>query len=66
MLEQRNYQALLAAIATLQQPLDHFFNSVMVMVEDEKLRTNRLALLAELAALVQRVADLSIIVNGSK
>ena len=66
LLEQRNYRALLAAIATLQQPLDHFFNSVMVMVEDEKLRTNRLALLAELAALVQRVADLSIIVNGSK
>ena len=66
LLEQRNYRALLAAIATLQQPLDHFFNSVMVMVEDEKLRTNRLALLAELVALVQRVADLSKIVNGSK
>ena len=66
LLEQQNYQALLAAIATLQQPLDNYFNSVMVMVEDEKLRINRLALLAELAALVRRVADLSIIAGDSK
>lgn len=62
LLEQRDYHALLAAIATLQAPLDQFFNSVMVMVEDEKLRANRLALLAGLAVLVQRVADLSKIV----
>ncbi|OPZ71978.1 MAG: Glycine--tRNA ligase beta subunit [Firmicutes bacterium ADurb.Bin456] len=66
LLEQQNYQTLLGAIATLQQPLDIFFNSVMVMVEDERLRANRLALLAELAALVQRVADLSIIAGVSK
>lgn len=61
----QDYQAALAAIATMLEPLDNFFNSVMVMVEDEKLRVNRLALLAGLAGLVKRVADLGkIVVEG--
>ncbi|HBC93404.1 MAG TPA: glycine--tRNA ligase subunit beta [Pelotomaculum sp.] len=61
----QDYHAVLAAIATMQEPLDSFFNSVMVMVEDEKVRANRLALLAGLAALVKQVADLGkIVVEG--
>jgi glycyl-tRNA synthetase beta chain len=61
----QDYQAVLAAIANLQEPLDNFFNSVMVMVEDEKVRANRLALLAGLAGLVKQVADLGkIVVEG--
>jgi len=61
----KDYRSILLAIATMQEPLDVFFNSVMVMVEDEKIRTNRLALLAELAGLVKQVADLSkIVVEG--
>jgi glycyl-tRNA synthetase beta chain len=59
---QQDYRGLLGAIATLQAPLDKFFTSVMVMVDDEKVRDNRLALLANLAALVKQVADLSKIV----
>lgn len=65
-LEQQDYRSLLAAIATLQEPVDTFFNSVMVMVEDEKVRENRLALLANLATLVKQVADLGKIVVEAK
>lgn len=61
-LRQQDYRSLLSAIATLQAPLDRFFTSVMVMVDDQKLRDNRLALLANLAALVKQVADLSKVV----
>jgi len=61
----QDYQAVLGAIATMQEPLDSFFNSVMVMVEDEKVRANRLALLAGLAVLVKQVADLGkIVIDG--
>ncbi|MCL6634345.1 MAG: glycine--tRNA ligase subunit beta, partial [Peptococcaceae bacterium] len=65
-LQRRDYRSLLAAVATLREPLDRFFNSVMVMVEDEKVRENRLALLANLASLIRRVADLSKIVADLK
>lgn len=58
----KDYRALLASIASLQEPLDRFFNAVMVMVDDEQVRGNRLALLRSLAALVKQVADLSRIV----
>jgi glycyl-tRNA synthetase beta chain len=64
-LPKQDYRSLLSAIATLQAPLDNFFTSVMVMVDDVKLRDNRLALLADLASLVKQVADLSKIVVPS-
>ncbi|MDD2554347.1 MAG: glycine--tRNA ligase subunit beta [Desulfotomaculaceae bacterium] len=64
-LEQQDYRSLLGAIATLQAPLDKFFTSVMIMVDDVSVRNNRLALLAKLAALVKQVADLSkVVVNA--
>ncbi len=53
------YSEVIAAIAGLQQPLNAFFESVMVMVEDEKLRNNRLALLARTVAVVRWAADFS-------
>ncbi|MDD2443103.1 MAG: glycine--tRNA ligase subunit beta [Desulfotomaculaceae bacterium] len=58
-LEKRDYSSLLASVATLQPPLDVFFNSVMVMVDDRELRENRLALLLNIADLVKKVADIS-------
>jgi len=61
-LASRDYRSLLAAIATLQEPVDRFFNDVMVMVDDERVRENRLALLQSLALQVKQVADLSKIV----
>lgn len=64
--KRQDYRSLLASIATLQEPLDRFFNSVMVMVEDKDLRENRLAILLRVATLVKKVADLSKIVVDAK
>ncbi|MGM0676835.1 MAG: glycine--tRNA ligase subunit beta [Pseudomonadota bacterium] len=49
----------LTELATLREPVDAFFDQVMVMAEDAALRDNRLALLNRLAGLFLRVADLS-------
>jgi len=54
-----DYTGSLKSLAALREPVDAFFDSVMVNAEDEKLRANRLALLAQLHAAMNRVADLS-------
>jgi glycyl-tRNA synthetase beta chain len=56
---QREYSAALGHLAQLRSAVDSFFDQVMVMDPDEKLRANRLALLAELRGLFAGVADLS-------
>ncbi|GMP42604.1 hypothetical protein CsSME_00012294 [Camellia sinensis var. sinensis] len=45
----------------LSQPLEDFFNNVFVMVEDEKIRKNRLSLLKKIADLPKGIADLSVL-----
>jgi glycyl-tRNA synthetase beta chain len=55
----RDYTAALKSLAPLKTPVDAFFDSVMVNAEDAKLRANRLALLADLHTLMNKVADLS-------
>jgi glycyl-tRNA synthetase beta chain len=57
--EQRDYTASLRELAALRAPVDAFFDHVMVNAEDQKLRANRLALLAHLHRSMNRVADLS-------
>ena len=59
MLEQRRYAEILNKLADLRDPVDRFFDDVMVMAEDDKVRKNRLALLGELRALFLDVADIS-------
>ena len=54
-----DYTAYLKSFAVLKAPVDSFFESVMVMVEDEKIRRNRLALLSDLRISMNRVADIS-------
>ena len=49
----------LTEIATLRGPVDTFFDKVMVMAEDERVRTNRLALLTAIARMFGRIADFS-------
>jgi len=49
----------LTAIATLRGPVDSFFDKVMVMAEEQQVRTNRLALLTTIARLVGKIADFS-------
>jgi glycyl-tRNA synthetase beta chain len=57
--EAGDYTASLRALAALKAPVDAFFDHVMVNVDDERLRANRLGLLATLHAAMNRVADLS-------
>jgi len=54
-----DYTASLQELAALREPVDAFFDSVMVNAEDLALRANRLALLAQLHQAMNRVADLS-------
>ena len=53
----RDYPAILRAVATLKPAIDSFFDGVMVMAEDPRLRANRLALMRRVAALFADVAD---------
>lgn len=62
LLNGRSYAAALKEIASLREPIDNFFNGVMVMVEDARLRNNRLALLKQITDYILRIADLSQIV----
>ncbi len=59
--EQAKYTELLTQLASLRDPVDRFFDEVMVMVDDEKIRKNRLALLASLRNLFLQVADISLL-----
>ena len=61
LLEQRDYGSSLVALSRLRGPVDAYFDAVMVMVEDSALRANRLAVLARLKALFDRIADLSVL-----
>lgn len=54
-----NYAEVLNDLADLRDPVDHFFDEVMVMTDDERIRNNRLALLSDLRALFLNVADIS-------
>ena len=54
-----DYTASLQTLAALKTPVDTFFDNVMVNAEDESLRHNRLALLAQLQQAMNRVADIS-------
>ncbi|HEX7647035.1 MAG TPA: glycine--tRNA ligase subunit beta, partial [Noviherbaspirillum sp.] len=54
-----DFTGTLKAMAALRDSVDTFFNDVMVMAEDEKLRNNRIALLSELHGMMNRVADIS-------
>jgi len=56
---QGDFTGYLTTFAALKSPVDAFFDAVMVMVEDADLRRNRLALLADLQAAMNRVADIS-------
>lgn len=56
-----DYSAALSALATLREPVDTFFDSVMVNADDMKVRNNRLALLNELRNEFLKVADISLL-----
>jgi glycyl-tRNA synthetase beta chain len=62
----RNYEQALLEIAKLRPAVDKFFDKVMVMVDDETLRANRLALLQTLVKEFSTIADFSEIVTEGK
>ncbi|MEW8397261.1 MAG: glycine--tRNA ligase subunit beta, partial [Candidatus Thiodiazotropha sp.] len=57
--ERGEYTQGLQILAALKEPVDRFFDQVMVMAEDRNLRNNRLTLLAQLESLFLSVADIS-------
>jgi glycyl-tRNA synthetase beta chain len=61
LLKQRDYTQALQALAALRAPLDSFFDTVMVMVDEQALRDNRLALLRQVRSLFLEVADISLL-----
>jgi glycyl-tRNA synthetase beta chain len=64
--EQRNYQQALLEVSRLRPVIDHFFDKVMVMTEDDRVRSNRLALLQTLLKEFSTIADFSEIVTEGK
>lgn len=57
--EQEKYTEVLTMLAPMREPVDRFFEDVMVNVDDPALRANRLALLARLHRTMNKVAELS-------
>lgn len=57
--EEGRYADALSHLASLKEPVDQFFDEVMVMVEDSDIKRNRMALLTQLSNLFLRIADFS-------
>ena len=62
----REYLEALRLLSTAREPVDAFFDKVMVMVEDAQVRANRLALLQTLLKEFSTIADFSEIVTEGK
>ena len=61
LLADAKYKEALASLADLRAAVDAFFDNVMVMAEDEAVKTNRLALLKQLQGLFIAIADISLL-----
>src|SRR4051812_2460151 len=62
----KEYLEALRLLSTAREPVDKFFDKVMVMVEDQQVRANRLALLRSLLQEFSTIADFSEIVTEAK
>ena len=59
LINEANYSFALTLLSTLRESVDQFFDDVMVMTDDEKLKNNRIALLNKLHGLFLQIADIS-------
>ena len=59
LIAKEDFTGALETLAGLAEPVDAFFDSVLVNADDKKIRANRFALLAELRTLLNQVADIS-------
>jgi glycyl-tRNA synthetase beta chain len=57
--ESKEYQQAMKSILKMKEPVDSFFDDVMVMVDDEKLKNNRLSLLNAISGLFLKIGDFS-------
>jgi len=65
--QKKEYREALLSLATAREPVDKFFDKVMVMVQDDRVRANRLALLQTLLREFSTIADFSeIVTEGTK
>ncbi len=55
----KDYPSALKELSLLRQPVDEFFDGVLVMAEDEKIRNNRLSLLKKISNLFFKIGDFS-------
>jgi glycyl-tRNA synthetase beta chain len=58
-LETRNYNKAMVTILKMKEPVDTFFDEVLVMAEDDAIKNNRLSLLAAIAGLFLKIGDFS-------
>lgn len=61
LIKNKNYSAILESLSILKQPIDDFFDNIMVMSDDINIKNNRLALLYNLRNLFLSVADFSVL-----
>jgi glycyl-tRNA synthetase beta chain len=59
--QQKDYQTILTELTQLKSAIDNFFDQVMVMVDDEQVKTNRLTLLKLIKNSFDEVADISVL-----
>ena len=62
-IDKKEYDKALDQLVVLKEPIDNFFDKVMVMVDDEKIKNNRLGLLRKIHDSMIKICDLSKIVN---
>ncbi|MBQ0797996.1 MAG: glycine--tRNA ligase subunit beta [Porticoccaceae bacterium] len=63
LIDKGDYEAALSLLAGLREPVDAYFDSVMVMADDEAIRLNRCRVLAKLRHLFLEVADVSLLAS---
>lgn len=61
MLDKSDYNSALVVLAELREPIDAFFENVMVMADDESIKRNRISLLSRLRGLFLCCADISVL-----
>ena len=62
--EAGDFAGLFATLEAMREPVDRFFEDVLVMAEDETVRANRLALVSAVNGLFMKMADFGVVVQG--
>ena len=63
LIDKKEYDKALELLTSLKEPIDNFFEKVMVMVDDENLKKNRLGLLKKIYDIMMKICDLSQVLN---